>query len=285
VGPAQHPRPAARGLFARAIDESGGGWGPYWTTAEAEQAGSTLARQAGAPTGADAAALRALPVSALLAAEQPFIGAAIDGRLVPAAPAQAFAAGREAPVPLLIGSNNGEDSQLGNSDPAEVLKDYTADQVAALRRAYGAEATDDAMLGRLTFRDAYFGGPARWFAAQHAARAPTFLYAFDYVPTVLRARRPRAGHGFEMLFAFEALSRAPIPLLALGADPAEMTVVHACWAGFVEGDATPCRVAADWTAYSPRADQAMRFTADGARLEPTPDAAAKDVLAAIVLKP
>jgi para-nitrobenzyl esterase len=274
--------PAARGLFARAIDESGGGWGPYGTLAQAEQGGARLATQAGAPAGADAAALRALPVSALLAAEQPYIGAAIDGRLVPMAPTQAFAAGAEARVPLLIGANNGEDSQLGNSDPTEVLKDYTADQVAALRRAYGPEASDDAMLGRLIFRDAYFGGPARWFAAEHASHAPTFLYAFDYVPTVLRSRRPRANHGFEMLFAFEALARAPIPLVALGGDPAETTLVHGCWTGFIEAAPTPCHV---WPIYAKHADQAMHFTADGAaQAAPTPDAAAKDVLAAIALK-
>ena len=251
--------PASKGLFARAIVESGSGWYGYPPLDQAEAQGVALAKRAGAPDGADAAALRALPVSALLSAAGEGVGVTIDGRLVKQPLTSMFIAGEEAKVPLLIGSNSGEDSLLGRSDPKAVLKDYPSDQLAALRAAYGDETPDDDALGRAVFRDAWMGAPARWYAARHSAQAPTFLYQFGYVPEVLRSRRKTAGHGFEMLFAFEALDRAPIPLPASAADRAEMTAVHGCWASFVKTGTPSCPNAPAWPAYSRSGDQLMLF--------------------------
>src|SRR5665213_882645 len=109
--------PIAKGLFARAIVESGTGWADYPSLSQAEAKGAALAGRAGAPTDADAATLRALPVSALVTANIGDTSVAVDGRLVQATPAQVFAAGGSATVPLLIGSNSGEDSLLGGYDP------------------------------------------------------------------------------------------------------------------------------------------------------------------------
>jgi para-nitrobenzyl esterase len=251
--------PVAKGLFGRAIVESGSGWGEYPALDKAETEGVALAKQAGAPDNADAAALRALPVSALLSAAGEGVGVTVDGRLVKSPLATAFAAGGAAKVPLLIGSNSGEDSLLGRSDPKDVLKGYAADQLAALRTAYGAEAPDDDSLGRAIFRDAWMGAPARWYAAHQSAHAPTYLYQFGYIPEFLRSRRKAAGHGFEMLFAFEALSRAPIPLPSTADDQAEMTQVHGCWVAFVKTGVPTCPQAPTWPAYAPGADQLMLF--------------------------
>jgi para-nitrobenzyl esterase len=256
--------PAARGFFARAIVESGTGWADYPTLAKAEDEGVALATRAGAPADADAAALRALPVAALLAANHGEIGEIIDGRLVTADPATIFAAGHAAAVPLLIGSNSGEDSLLGNSDPKDVLKDFTADQLSALRAAYGAETPDDAALGRAVFRDQWMGAPARWIAARQSAHAPAWLYHFAYIPSILVGRRKAASHGFEMLFTFEALARAPIPLPASPADMAEMTLLHGCWASFVKTGVPTCPGGPAWPGYSAVSDTLMLFGQDTA---------------------
>lgn len=259
--------PSARGLFAQAIVESGSGWGDYPSLAEAEKSGVQSAIRAGAPADADAAALRALSAQALVGANMG-VGAALDGRLLKAGPARVFEAGAEAPVPLLIGSNSGEDSLIGRGDPKWVLKDYTPDQLAALRKAYGAEAPDDNTLARLIFRDRWEGAPAHWLAGRHAARAPTFLYHFDYVPEILRGRRKTAGHGYELLFVFESMDRAPIPLPASAADTAEMALVHSCWAAFVKTGVPSCSGGPAWPAYSPASDQLMLFGPTAASVEP-----------------
>jgi para-nitrobenzyl esterase len=222
--------PAARGLFAQAIVESGTGWADYPTLASAERQGAALAERAGAPANADAAALRALPVTALVAANTGGVGPVLDGRLLKRSPADAFRLGASAQVPLLIGSNSGEDNMLGQGDPAAVLKDYPAGEIASLRAAYGPGAPDDATLGRDILRDDWMGAPARWIAARQAAKAPVFLYQFDYVPEARRRFLTRAGHGSEMLFVFQALDRAPVPLRAITErDRADMAMVHACW--------------------------------------------------------
>ena len=251
--------PAAKGLFSQAIVESGTGWGQYEKLSDAEKAGEGLAKRAGAADGADAAALRALPVSALVAANSGGIGVAVDGRLLVEAPADGFATGRSARVPLLIGSNSGEDSLLGDVDPKTMLSDFTPDQLAAFRKAYGDEAPDDATLGRDLFRDQVMGAPARWIAARHAARAPSYLYQFAYIPQILRRRWTRLNHGVEMLFAFAALSRAPRPLPAFDADTAEMTLVHGCWVAFVKTGVPACPGGPAWPAYTPDGDQLMLF--------------------------
>ncbi|HEY3800703.1 MAG TPA: carboxylesterase family protein [Caulobacteraceae bacterium] len=255
--------PAARGLFAQAVVESGAGWGGFDDLAKAEAHGAALAAKAGAPADATAEQLRALPVSALVAAGGG-LGVTVDGRLVAATPSQAFDAAREAKVPLLIGSNSGEDSLLEGSDPANMLKDFAPDQLTALRTAYGAEAPDDATLGRDIFRDEWMGAPARWFAARHSRAAPAWLYQFDYNPTVLRPRRTRASHGMEMLFVFAAMARAPLPLIAVGGDAAEMALVHGCWVAFVKTGKPGCPGGVTWPAYDPATDQTMVFGPDGA---------------------
>ncbi len=269
--------PAAKGLFARAIVESGSGWAGHSSLDWAEKDGADLVKRAGAPPDANAAALRALPWAALQAAYQGDTVIVIDGRLLGEAPAQAFVGGRSAPVPLLIGSNSGEDSLLGSSDPAAVLKGFAPEQLTALRAAYGADAPDDGALGRAIFRDYWMGAPARWYAARQSARGPTFLYQFGYIPGVLRSRRTVAAHGFEMLFAFEALDRAPIPLPASPTDRAEMSLVHGCWVTFVTTGTPACPGPVAWPSYTPASDQLLLFGPDGSSVATGFHKAADDI--------
>jgi para-nitrobenzyl esterase len=250
--------PAARGLFARAIVESGLGWDEHPLLDQSEAVGVAMAMRAGAPQGADAAMLRALPVSALLAANTEGVDVTIDGRLLTSTIAEAFKAGRVAPVPLLIGSNSGDDL-LGRGNPMDVLKGYSADQLAALRAGYGAATPTDAALGHAIFRDSSMGAPARWIAAHQSSRAPTYLYQFAYVPQSMRWRGDAARHGDELPFVFYALRRGPFPLSALGSDEAEMAMVHGCWAAFVKTGRPACPGAPAWPAYAVEADQLMLF--------------------------
>ncbi len=99
----------ARGLFHKAIVESGAGRERGETLARAEQAGAAFAAKLGV-TAPDPAKLRAIPADAIVAAgdldlikgEAPIL----DGVLLTENPSAAFAAGRVARVPYLIGSNS-----------------------------------------------------------------------------------------------------------------------------------------------------------------------------------
>ena len=74
--------PAAQGLFAKAIVESGGGWGEMASLPRREAQDSALAHNAGAPANATLAQLRALPMAKLI--DWPALrgGPAVDGRLI-----------------------------------------------------------------------------------------------------------------------------------------------------------------------------------------------------------
>ncbi|WP_432534427.1 carboxylesterase/lipase family protein [Kineococcus arenarius] len=103
--------PASRGLFQRAIIQSGGCSG---RTEEAAQSdGAAFAERLGCVDPASqTACLRSKTPEEVLAAQGNFSGGAVvDGTVVPQDPREALRQGRVAQVPVLIGSNSDESQQ------------------------------------------------------------------------------------------------------------------------------------------------------------------------------
>jgi para-nitrobenzyl esterase len=146
---AQMISPFSKGLIAGAIGESGSMLGtlPADTLVAGEKMGERFAHAAGAGSIAE---LRAMPAAKVLElAGNPFqsggqaqslrFDATIDGYFLPRAPADLYAEGLQAHVPLLVGINTGEgqaEAVLGSSPPTVVA--YRA----ALAKEYGAQADD-----------------------------------------------------------------------------------------------------------------------------------------------
>jgi para-nitrobenzyl esterase len=210
--------PPASGLFEKAIVESGGGgWWPAPSLAAAQQDGDGD------------------------------WGPVIDGQLLKESPLAAIAAGHVARVPLIIGTNDEEGSLLSlQATPEHVFPKLSEDDVSKLRASYGAQASDDAALARLIFRDGYFAGEARWVAAKmSAAGVPAYLYRFEYVLSVLKARRAGAYHGSEIPFVFGHLP-------SVHADDTDLRVeraMHGCWVAFAKTGTPTCPDAPDWRAF------------------------------------
>jgi para-nitrobenzyl esterase len=131
--------PPARGLFAKAISESGGGrtlpGGLGWPAlsggpGSAEARGAAWARSVGV-TGDDLAALRAIPpdilVKASVSGKLP--SPIIDGKLIPYTIDDAMAHGHHLSVPYMVGANSWEESLL------QYLPNEAHDYVAALDSA------------------------------------------------------------------------------------------------------------------------------------------------------
>ncbi|MFT3723896.1 MAG: carboxylesterase family protein [Hyphomonadaceae bacterium] len=248
--------PSAKGLFTKAICESGGGWYPPLTLAEKEAQGIKLMESLGLPKTATAAELRALPadkVGTLGGDYAPFS----DGVLMTETPSQALAAGRFPDVPLIIGWNSGEDTLMGPSPlPKATLKMIPP----VARMIYTAEAKEgDEALARVIFTDSIFGAPARWVAAQASSGKPSYLYHFSYVPEALRATRTRAGHATELPYVFKSWGKAVGDIIAPDAPLAD--VMHACWASFIKTGVPQCG-STPWPAYTPASDQLMEFGID-----------------------
>ncbi len=257
--------PAAKCLFAQAIVESGAGWETPPTLDAKDALGVTAAASAGLAATATAADLRALPLSALATpAFQAAAGPMRDGRMIRMGAAQVFAAGCQARTPLVIGSNDGEDSLMGGGAAGAALLARTpAAELAGVRAAY--PGAGDALVARNIFRDGVMGAPARWIAGKAAAGAPSWLYEFSYVPAAAHAFFPRAPHGEEVLFAFDTLDRSPIPAAALSpADFAMAKLVHGCWVAFAKTGAPACPGALAWPRYDPSTRAALVFDTETA---------------------
>jgi len=210
--------PAARGLFAKAIEESGTadfGLAPL-SLGRAEQIGRLIAQRAGAPSGASAADLRALPVAALLkAADQapiPGLGDAsyvwldpvVDGVTLPQSPEAVLGAGLQPPVPLIVGANARE-LTLYWPTPQDGVRERFGARAGEALALYGLSAAApppaDPRLGDVATQiadDATFRCPMVHLAASQArAGAPVWVYHYD--------RSPASGlvnHGAELASVF-----------------------------------------------------------------------------------
>lgn len=117
--------PLSRGLFARAIGQSGAAFAPdtLWTREESERAAGEFSGRVGASSLQQ---LRSLPARTLLAAtaqplrsEQPaMFRPSVDGYFLTESPEQVFARGGQTQVPLLLGSNEREQASAESTQPA-----------------------------------------------------------------------------------------------------------------------------------------------------------------------
>ncbi len=247
--------PAARGLFAKAIVESPGrNWEPLPTLAAAEADGLRAASRALLTAGATADQLRAISAQRLIADMDYEYGPVADGRLLTESPAQAFATGHAADLPLIIGSNSFEASLF--SESSTKLADLTPE----MRAAYAGEAASDRQLGTILFTDRHFTAPVRWFARRAAAGAPAWLYQFSYVRPSQRDKVPGAPHGSEIPYVFDTWDKLSALSRMLPPETRTMTaLVHSCWVAFARTGVPACQGAPAWPAYSADRDELMEL--------------------------
>lgn len=219
--------PSARGLFHKAIAQSGGitieadrhistpGIGRLVEPLEPE--GVRLAEQFAIPDDTETViALRKLPAAEIVAwQEKTTIGSmnpVVDGVLIPDDLGRQFREGRQARVPYLAGADSWEDSLIhvpANPFPPMMVLSGV-DDLAAARAAY--PGLDDAALAKAWFADATFVAAARYLTKAVAASGePAWLYHFTWVPDAIRAEVPGAPHGMEVPYVFGVPSgRAPV---------------------------------------------------------------------------
>lgn len=205
--------PSARGLFARALEESGQivGLMPTATKAQSESAWAPVAQA----LGRNLAAMRSDSTADLLKADKNAPkpprenfwgdrGASIDGWVLPSLPARIFATGKEAPVPLLIGSNVQEivPEDQPDEQTRHLIEAAVGPQKAAKLETIYAVPPDDSLEGNIAARfqtDRDFRCAVRQVAAWHASNGfPTFVYQFD---RSVGSDKP-AQHSSELDFVF-----------------------------------------------------------------------------------
>jgi para-nitrobenzyl esterase len=183
--------PLARGLFARAILESGPcTYRTPYPPAAAEALGRLFAGAVGCTRPAEMArCLRAVPTVRLLAAAQidPVANEVTGTRLLPLSPERAIRMGRWNRMPLIIGSTRDEAKLFEIDRPDLTAGEY----VAAVRAGWGRHG--DAVLARYPLSryprpfyalaaidtDSGTACYSYWMARETAAQVPTYEEEFD----------------------------------------------------------------------------------------------------------
>jgi len=278
--------PEARGLFHRAVVQSGLGRdegtpldAPRRDGGASMQArGEAFAEAHGATT---AAQLRAIPVEAFLRPAPNFYGGDLlvrDGAFVTEDVEPAFAAGREAPVPLIIGTNSAEFWWMKPSDqsPYGAIDDAMTEQERGVfLQAYGgADGYDAHVLSDLVFNE-----PARHLARLHARNGhPTFLYRFDVVSAAMPEPHEGATHASERQYVFDNLTASPWPTAEMDQRQADQMAGY--WTTFARtGDPNGGGRRA-WPEFGAEPDRLLEFTNDGPAAKDVPFAARLDLIEA-----
>ena len=269
--------PGARGLFHRAVVQSGLGRQRSALLDQdrpgrpsAQSMGAAFARSAGLGDGATAEALRALPAERFLTPMPAFYSdnRLVDGRVVPEDVVQAFAAGRQAPVPMILGTNSAEFWWIRPSEAGAYgrVDDAMSDaEYDALLAAYGGQDGYDAHV----VSDLIFNEPARHLARLHArAGHPMWLYRFDVVPASNPEPSGGATHASERPYVFDNLHTVGRPMGER--DERAATAMADYWTTFA-GSGDPNGVdRPTWPEFGATPDSLLEFGNEGPEAKPVP---------------
>jgi para-nitrobenzyl esterase len=259
--------PASKGLFHRAIAQSGGATGRNLELRaaidSAEKRGSDLAAKLGAATVTE---LRAISAERILEVAAPSVvgrgnkyGPVVDGVLLPESPERMWAGGKQHGVPLIVGSNADDGSVFMTGVPVQTVRQYeglarlmfggSAEELLRLFPARGdAEAR---VAARKLVTASTFVYPAELMARSHRdAGHPVFVYHFTRVPNTPRARRDGAFHAIEIPYAFGNVpANAPFDAI----DARLNREMSAAWVKFATSG-SPETATLEWPAYGKEGD-------------------------------
>jgi len=203
--------PQAKGLFQRAIGESGS-WsinttaGRLMSLAEAEQAGVKYAEALGAKSLAE---LRAQPADAVLKNVRG-TGPVVDGWILPEDPGTAFAEGKQMQIPILVGSNLDEGTFFLQPTTAEKYlaqsRSRYGDLAGEYLKLYPAGSDDEANASQLRdFRDQMAWVMRNWARLQTTTgKSKAYVYYFTHQPPASAQGRGRgATHTAEIPYVFQ----------------------------------------------------------------------------------
>jgi para-nitrobenzyl esterase len=260
--------PQAKGLFEKALSESGFGRLAARPISFVEQNGATFAEKAGVQ-GSDAAAAKALRalswstltsnVAGIGAAEQ--ILPMADGKLITGSAADGFARGMEAHVPYLLGGNSDEASLTRRGLNAAERFAAIQERRDAFLAAYDPDGTGDA--DRIIARyvtDTSISEPDRDLARLHATHGnPTYVYHFSYTPAAQRATLFGLAHGGELAYVFNVPRAAPFD----DEGKAIAAAANKYWAQFAKTGDPDSAGGATWPKFDAADEYVMEFPASG----------------------
>ena len=279
--------PLARGLFHRVIGQSGGAFQPMGfrdrMTSYApsiESRGQEIATALAGEDGDDSlAGLRALSAEHVLAVYQanPALFdygslAIVDGEVIPDEVATIFAEGRQADVPVMIGSTADEGTTLHEfivppfGEGAAGFEAYAnavlPEAGDALSTLYPSATDEEAQAsGEALVADVLFTVPMRlWARATEDVASDAYLYWFTWAPPIEDAERYGAFHAAEIGYVFGNLDL--FGAVPTDEDRAFSDLMATIWTQFARtgnpnGEGLP-----EWPAYTRESEAYMELGVD-----------------------
>lgn len=275
--------PAAKGLFAKAILESGAS--QVLPTAQAGAVAGGMLKLLGlSPQEADK--LKALPAEQILAAGEQLkqqagdplallFQPALDGSVLPEEPLAAIRQGAAKDIPLVIGTNRDEGALFIRPNSPVLPEEQVIkmmELVAGIEdskdiiRAYRHDTEGQAQI----MTDAYFWRSSVLFAAAQSRFAPVWMYRFDWT----YPGHPLLGkaiHAGEIAFVFHTLE--VLKGLGVEVQPHMQQLADAmqdAWISFAVRE-TPSAAALPWPAYEEK-DRATLIFNDQCEIVYNPEA-------------
>jgi para-nitrobenzyl esterase len=278
--------PAARGLFQKAIVQSGGGrWvAPTLITASgswrpAYEYGEKAARAFGIKPENVLHDLRAkswqeirstLSAFPELASQSPFI----DGQTLTDQIEPVFARGAQAQVPLIVGANSYEGVLLRGAFKVstDTVFHAVSQELDELSDLYPPQLImTNGLLADHIWGDANFVEPARMIARTSSqSGAPVYHYSFDFQPPLLRLFIGGTPHGLDVLYtfgSFDQVMRFPLSRLMHPRNFEVSRAMRAYWTNFAKTGNPNGRGLLEWPRYSGINEQTLVFGNDGLSVE------------------
>lgn len=282
--------PSAKGLFQKAIIESGGGRDgvltgrpireensdPYYPIS-AETIGINFARKQGI-NGTDEAALaklRALTVAQIVDGGQEsngpggpitYPGPILDGKLVVETAQSAYEAGRQPRVSIIIGSNSAEvPAGFVNANSKEKLLSLFGSMSAEAATVYDPDGnTEFARMLTMVNTDKVWAEPARFTANAFTAKGvAAYVYLFSYVSeSMQQMMRFGASHASEIPYVFDNL-RGRNGTTAAPKDKEVARMMNLYWTNFAKTGNPNGNGLPGWPTYDPKKNEILEFRSDG----------------------
>ena len=276
----------AKGLFHRAIAQSGTGFYQFQAVDKNHErlsgfeAGTKAAEKLGLSAAAAITQMRSMSTEELATlAQDEEISATfhpqIDGHVLKQATAQTFLEGKQAAIPLIVGSNADEGSVLYylglspiDGHDAEhpqpqttqewdsLLDQAFANQGQALAQHYQVDTNHDVVkAAEILMGDTWFGRHAYYMATAHAeAGHPSYLYFYERHPPS-EHQTIGASHALELNHIFDGL----IPGWPTDARDDELRAeMQQMWVSFAQ-TGNPNATQTEWATFNPVAPTEMVF--------------------------
>lgn len=285
--------PISKGLFHKAISQSGGSFGPTRTpnypgenmisldTAEAE--GVDYVKQFGVSSIAE---LRQLDSEKFIPAGWSLPGGwpIVDGYVIPDDQFTLYQQGKFNDVPVLVGYNSDEGASfVWNNEPKQFidgLKIRFGKFASQLFDAYDISEGKITRNGRNLIRDAAFGWHTWGWARLQSANgtSPAYLYFFDQHPDYPQDS-PKYGHGSphgqEIAYVFQHLDINNPEITQVDLDISDAIATY--WTNFAKRGEPSGEDLPNWPAFNNTARQVMYFQQQP-QVGPVPDEKALEVL-------